>query len=69
MAQQLIALIRSQDWAATDAGVQLEMLQIINRHITKLREAAGLPPFDDALPDENLTGFLIVRSMLGQPDA
>ncbi len=40
------------------------VLQIVDRAIIYHREKEGLPPFDDALPGEDDTAFLIIRKML-----
>ena len=64
-APALIALLRNHDWRQVDAGVRLVVLHEINTAIIKLREQSGLPPFDDALPNERDTCFLIVRQLLG----
>jgi hypothetical protein len=60
----LLAFIRSQRWSEVDMNVRLECLHQINARMTRLREQAGLVPFDDALPDKPTTGFLIVRQLM-----
>jgi hypothetical protein len=60
-ATALIALLHEHDWRRMDADVRFVVLHEINTAIIKLREQSGLPPFDDALPNERDTGFLIVR--------
>jgi hypothetical protein len=60
---QLIELVRAGDWHRTDSDVRFEILSLINAAITALHEQHGLPPFDDALPDEEPTAFLVIREM------
>jgi hypothetical protein len=51
----------------TGAGMSarsLTCLHEINDRITKLREQAGKPPFDDGMPPERNTGFLIVKQLM-----
>jgi hypothetical protein len=60
---QLIEFVRAGDWHRTDPDTRFEILSLINTALTMLREQQGLPPFDDALPDEEPTGFLIIREM------
>ena len=60
---QLIELVRAGDWHRTDPDTRFEILSLINAALTTLREQHGLPPFDDALPDEEPTAFLIIREM------
>jgi hypothetical protein len=63
-APALIALLHEHDWRRMDADVRFVVLHEINTAIIKLREQSGLPPFDDALPNERDTGFLIVRQLM-----
>jgi hypothetical protein len=64
-ANVLLALMRGQTWASVDANTKFVLLHEINQAITRLREKSGLPPFDDPLPGERDTGFLIIRALLG----
>jgi hypothetical protein len=51
----------------TGAGISTRSLTCpheINDHITKLREQAGKPPFDDGVPPERNTGFLIIKHLM-----
>jgi muconolactone delta-isomerase len=60
---QLIELVRAGDWHHADPDTRFEILSLINTALTALREQHGLPLFDDALPDEEPTAFLIIREM------
>jgi hypothetical protein len=60
----LIDFIRSGPWSDTDADVQSEILALVDDAIVHRRERMGLPPFDDALPDQSPNAFLILRAQL-----
>jgi muconolactone delta-isomerase len=60
---QLIEFVSAGDWHRTDPDTRFEILSLINTALTTLREQHGLPPFDDALPDEEPTAFLIIREL------
>jgi hypothetical protein len=60
---QLIEFVRVGAWHHTDPDTHFEILSLINSALITLRERAGLPLFDDALPDEEPTAFLIIREM------
>jgi hypothetical protein len=60
---QLIEFVRAADWHRTDPDTRFEILALVNHALTALREQHGLPPFDDALPDEEPTAFIIIREM------
>jgi hypothetical protein len=57
---QLIEFVRADDWHRADP---FEILSLIDAALTTLREQHGLPPFDDARPDEEPTAFLIIREV------
>jgi hypothetical protein len=63
-ANALLALMRTQVWADVDADTKFELLHTINDAITKLRERTGLPPIDDALPDQRANAFLLIKEHL-----
>jgi hypothetical protein len=65
--RRVLDLVARTDWSAVDYNVKATLLREIDRRIVALREAAGLPCFDDALPhEERLNGFLIIRdAMMG----
>jgi hypothetical protein len=60
----LIRLIDAGPWRDANVEVRFEILALIDEHIVDLRARHGLPPFDDNLPDEQLTVFQIVREAL-----
>jgi hypothetical protein len=60
---RLIEFVRVAGWERADADTKFEVLSLINAAITALRERAKLPPFDDALPGEKSTTFLIIREL------
>jgi hypothetical protein len=47
-----------------DPDTRHEVLDLISRGITSLRERNGLTPYDDPMPDEPLNAFLEIREML-----
>jgi hypothetical protein len=57
-------LSRAERWSRADAPVRFEVLNLIDMAIVSLREDNDLPPFDDALPGEPPSAFLIIREML-----
>jgi hypothetical protein len=61
---KLVGLIRAQNWDRVDFDTRFICLHEINERITILREQAGLAPFDDAMPPERTTGFLIIRQAM-----
>jgi hypothetical protein len=61
---ELVAFIRSQNWNCVDFDTRLCCLHEINDRITKLREQAGMPPFDDGFGPERINGFLIIKHMM-----
>jgi hypothetical protein len=63
----LIACIDSGPWVSADADTRFEILSLLDAMIMKRREKMGLAPFDDALPDQPLNVFLILRARLADP--
>ena len=61
--ERLVEFVRAADWARADADTRFEVLSLINATIVALRERAGLPAFDDALPDQEPTTFLLIREL------
>jgi hypothetical protein len=53
--------IDQEDWGCVDYATRFVCLHQINDHITRLRERAGVPPFDDGISPERATGFLIIK--------
>jgi hypothetical protein len=60
----LIDFIKSGPWSSADEGTRFEILALVDAVIMKRREKLGLAPFDDALPDQPLNAFLILRAQL-----
>jgi hypothetical protein len=63
---KLVAFIRAQDWSRVDANTKFVCLHEFNNGTTKLRVQAGMPPFDDGLPPERATVFLIIKPMIAE---
>jgi hypothetical protein len=63
-ARELVAFIEAQDWTAVDANTRLIALHEINIAITKLRVRAEQDPIDDALPDQPLRAFQLIRNII-----
>jgi hypothetical protein len=61
---QLIGLVRCIDWAKIDADTRLTTLHELNVAITRFREKRGQEPIDDALPDEPLRVFQLIRGIV-----
>jgi hypothetical protein len=61
---QLVGLASAIDWAAIDTNSKLVTLHELNNSITKLREARGLDPIDDALSHEPLRVFQVIRGIV-----
>jgi hypothetical protein len=62
-ADALIECVRADDWAAADADTRFLVLRLINAAIVRLREQAGLEPFDDPL-DDRPDAFRVIRGLL-----
>jgi hypothetical protein len=62
---KLIEHVQANGWRGADHNARLEALSLINRAIIRLRERNNLPPFDDPLPNERSTAFIIVRELFG----
>ena len=60
---RLVEFVRAGGWHRADPDTRFEILSLINATLTTLRERANLVPFDDLLPDEEPTAFLIIREM------
>jgi hypothetical protein len=61
-ANDLIELVQRGPW--NDRDVKYMVLVLIDHRIIFLREQAGLPAFDDPLPDEEPDTFMTLREML-----
>ena len=51
-------------WYGADSDTRFQVLRLIDMALVQLRERHGLPPFNDALPDEPPTVFQIIREEL-----
>jgi hypothetical protein len=65
--RELIAFVAAGPWAHADRDTRFEILSLLDGFIVKKREKAGLDPFDDALPGEPDSLFVILRAMLADP--
>lgn len=63
-ADELIYMVERQRWIEHDEDTKFGVLELISHAIIYLRENEGLPPFDDALPGEDLTAFQIIREII-----
>src|SRR5262249_50783674 len=61
---QLIEFVRAGDWQHTDADTRFEILLLVSAALASQRERVGLPPFDDGLPGEEPSAFLMIRELL-----
>jgi hypothetical protein len=65
-APQLIEMLRHGPWRTADADTRFLVLSLVDGAIVHLREKRGLPPFDDALPDERPNVFLLLQEMFNE---
>ena len=63
-AADLIALVERGPWRSADPDTRYQVLRLVDHDIARLRERAGLAPYDDALPGEPPTAFQIIREAL-----
>jgi len=61
---QLVGFARCIDWAAIDTNTKLITLHELNAAITRFREKRDQEPIDDALPDEPLRVFQVIRGIV-----
>jgi hypothetical protein len=61
---RLVEFIRAAGWARVDADARFEILTLLDAAVVALRERAGLATFDDPLPNEEPSAFLILREIL-----
>lgn len=59
----LLAFVERQNWRSVDADTRFIALHEINLAITRLRERAGMAPFDDPL-DGRLNVFQRAKALL-----
>jgi hypothetical protein len=60
----LIELVQSGPWRDADADTRFLILVLVDAAAIRLRERAGLVPFDDPLRDEESNVFLTIRKLL-----
>jgi hypothetical protein len=63
-ADQLIELVKQGPWQQADEDTRYRVLRMINHMVVYLREANDLEPFDDPLPDQAPSAFIIIRELL-----
>lgn len=62
--EHLVDFIRSQTWHDVDPDTRFVALHAIDGAVIKLREQAGLAPFDDPLEGQPDNVFLTVKKIL-----
>jgi hypothetical protein len=60
----LIAQLERGPWRDADPNVRFEILALVDERIIALRERTGLVSFDDPLPGEPASVFLLIREAL-----
>jgi len=61
----LIDAVKDSVWLSeTDQRAKNDALRLIDNTIIKLREEAGLAPFDDSLMGEPPNAYLVIRKIL-----
>lgn len=66
---ELIDMIRLGPWFGADDDVRFLVLSLIDAVIVRKREKLGKAPFDNSLPGERNSVFLILREMLAPNSA
>jgi hypothetical protein len=61
---ELVEFVQADSWRDANADIRFLAMRLIGSKLAKLREDAGLAPFDDPLPDEPPSIFLQIREML-----
>jgi hypothetical protein len=61
---ELVEFIRAGTWQSADPDTRFLVMRLVGSELAKLREEAGLEPFDDPLPGDPPSVFLQVREML-----
>jgi hypothetical protein len=64
LGEALIALVSATDWQSIDTQTRYTVVSMIDDAIVRVREQAGLAPFDDSIFDEDPTVFEICRTKL-----
>jgi hypothetical protein len=60
----LVELVQSGPWRDADADTRFLILVLVDAAAIRLRERAGLAPFDDPLRDKESNMFLTIRKLL-----
>jgi hypothetical protein len=61
---ELVDFVQADSWRCADPDTRFLAMRLIGSRLAKLREDAGLAPFDDPLPDEPPSTFLRIRELL-----
>jgi hypothetical protein len=60
----LLAYVRGVDWRGVDYHTRLIVLHEVNSAITRMRECAGMAPFDDGPPSAPMNVFQTIRGIV-----
>jgi hypothetical protein len=60
--RKLQKLIQAGPWLRAPLDLRYLVLRLVSTRFANIREAADLPPFDDALPGEPLTVYQLIRN-------
>jgi hypothetical protein len=61
---ELVGFVQADSWHSANPDIRFLAMRLIGSRLVRLREDAGLPPFDDPLPGDPPSVFLQVREML-----
>jgi hypothetical protein len=61
---ELVDFVQADSWRCANPDIRFLVMRLVGSTLAKLREDAGLAPFDDPLPDETPSVFLQIREML-----
>jgi hypothetical protein len=61
---ELVGFVQADSWHHADPDTRFLAMRLVGGRLATLRENAGLPPFDDPLPDEPPSTFLRIREWL-----
>jgi hypothetical protein len=61
---ELVGFVQTDSWRSANADIRFLAMRLVGSRLARLREDAGLAPFDDPLPDEPPSVFLQIREML-----
>jgi hypothetical protein len=63
-AERLIEVVEASPLRTADADTRTRILSLISHGIVYVREANGLDPFDDPLPNDEPNAFLRIKTLL-----